>query len=173
MEKKRFLETGQIVTTHGIAGAVKVRPWCDTPDFLTEFETLYFDHGKVPMQVENARVFKDMVLIKFAGVSDMTAAQKLRGRVIYADREDIILPEGSYFIQDLIGLSVVDADQPAHCYGRLTEVIQPGANDVYTVRTPEGKDVLIPVIPDVVIRTDLAEGKLYIRPLKGLFDDAD
>ena len=88
------------------------------------------------------------------------------------NRDDVELEECTYFIRDLIGLQVVDADTGA-VYGRLEEVLETGANDVYTIRTPDGKQLLFPAIGDVVIETDPEQGIMRIRPLEGLFEDAD
>ena len=120
--KKKFLENGKIVTTHGVMGEVKVYPWCDTPDFLTGFSTLYFHKGKDPVAVQQARVHKNMVLLKLQGTDTLEAAQALRNQILYADRADMPLAEGEYFIQDLIGLTVVDADTGEE-YGILSDVI--------------------------------------------------
>ena len=170
--KKAFLEVGQIVSTHGIAGEVRVNPWCDTPDFLTGFETLYFHKGKEEVVVEKARVHKNIVVMKLQGTDSVEDAQKLRNQILYASRTDMPLEEGEYFIQDLIGLKVVDADSGEE-YGVLNDVSQTGANDVYHISNPGKREKLIPAIKDVVIETDLENGVMKIRPLKGLFDDAD
>lgn len=170
--KKKFLEIGKIVTTHGVMGEVKVYPWCDTPDFLTGFSTLYFHKGKDPVAVQQARVHKNMVLLKLQGTDTLEAAQALRNQILYADRADMPLEEGEYFIQDLIGLTVVDADTGEE-YGTLSDVSQTGANDVYHISKPGEAEKLIPAIRDVVVETDVDGGVMRIRPLKGLFDDAD
>lgn len=170
--RKKFLETGKIVTTHGVAGEVRVYPWCDGPDFLLGFDTLYLDKGKQPVRVENARVHKNIVILKLAGVDTMDDALLLRNKVLYIDRDDVELAEGEYFVQDLIGLVVLDADTGRE-YGVLTEVSQTGANDVYHVRRADGPERLIPAIPDVIVQTDIDGGRMLIRPLKGLFEDED
>lgn len=170
--KKNYLEIGKIVTTHGVMGEVKVYPWCDSPDFLAGFSHLYLHKGKDPVEVQRARVQKNMVLVKLGGIDTMEAAQALRGQILYADRADMPLDEGEYFIQDLIGLSVVDADTGAE-YGTLSDVSQTGANDVYHIRKAGEPEKLIPAIKQVVIETDVDGGIMRIRPLKGLFDDAD
>ena len=103
------------------------------------------------------------------GVTSAQEASVLRGRVLYLNRADVQLPEGSYFIQDLIGLRVLDADSGAE-YGVLSDVSATGANDVYHIRTPQGER-LIPAVPSVVIDTDVADGVMKIRPIKGMFDD--
>ncbi len=170
--KKQFLECGKIVTTHGVLGEIKVQPWCDTPEELTQIATLYLDGGKSPLEIERGRVHKNMALLKLKGVDSIEQAQPLRGKVLWAHRNDIPLGEEQYFIQDLIGLTVIDADD-GHTYGTLTDVTETGANDVYHITFPDGGVRLAPVIPQVVISTDTDAGILKIRPLKGLFDDED
>ena len=113
-----------------------------------------------------------MVLLKLQGTDTLEAAQALRNQILYADRADMPLEEGEYFIQDLIGLTVVDADTGEE-YGTLSDVSQTGANDVYHISKPGESEKLIPAIRDVVVETDVDGGVMRIRPLKGLFDDAD
>lgn len=166
--KKRFLECGKIVTTHGLRGEVKVLPWCDGPEDLCRFATLYLDKGATPMQVEKARTAKNMALVKFQGVDSPEAAQALRGKVLYLDRADDDLEEGQYYLQDLFGLTVADADTGA-VYGTLSDVSETGANNVYHIAFPDGRVQLIPAIPEVVVSVDLEAGKMFIRPMEGLF----
>lgn len=165
---KRYLEIGKIVSVFGLKGEVKVQPWCDSPDFLCEFDTLYYKSG-TPVNVERARVQKNIVVMKLEGTDTVEAAQALRGRVLYMDREDVELEEGAYFVQDLIGLEVRDAET-AQVYGTITEVSETGANDVYHIKSPEGRMLYVPAIPDVVKETDIEGGAMLITPLDGLFD---
>ncbi len=165
---KRYLEIGKIVSVFGLKGEVKVQPWCDSPDFLCEFDTLYYKSG-TPVNVERARVQKNIVVMKLEGTDTVEAAQALRGRVLYMDREDVELEEGAYFVQDLIGLEVRDAET-AQVYGTITEVSETGANDVYHIKSPEGRMLYVPAIPDVVKETDIEGGVMLITPLDGLFD---
>ena len=97
----------------------------------------------------------------------------MRGKVLYMRRADAHLPAGQYFISELIGCDVIDADDPAKRYGTLSDVSKTGANDVWHVRADDGKEYLLPAIPPVVIETDVAQNVVRIRPLKGIFDDAD
>lgn len=170
--KKQYLECGKIVTTHGIIGEIKVQPWCNAPEELVEIQTLYFDEGKTALEVQRGRVHKNMALLKIKGVDSIEQAQTLRGKILWANRDDILLEEGEHFIQDLIGMTVVDADD-GHTYGTLSDVTETGANDVYHITFPDGSVRLAPVIPQVVISTDIDAGVMRIRPLKGLFDDED
>ena len=176
---KQYLETGRIVSTHGLRGEVCVEPWCNSPEFLLQFDRLYFDHGAVCRLVESARVHKNTVIICFEGFEDVGQAMGLVRNIVYIDREQVQLPEGSYFDQDLIGLRVTDADT-GRVYGTLTSVGRTGANDVYGVTAdsaapdgPAAPEILIPAIRDVIRSVDLAQGVMRIAPLKGLFDDAD
>lgn len=168
MSGKKLLEAGKIVTVFGLKGEVKVQPWCDTPEFLCEFDTLYYKSG-TPVNVERARVQKNMVIMKIEGTDSVEEAQKLRNRVLYIDREDVELDDGCYFIQDLIGLTVMES-KDGKVYGKLSDVSQTGANDVYHIKAEDGKEYLIPAIPDVIDSIDLEGGIMKITALDGLFD---
>lgn len=168
--RKPFLECGKIVSTHGVVGEVKVQSWCDSPEELQQLKVVYFDEGKTPVRVFKSRVHKDMVLMRLDGIDNMDKAQLLRGKILWADRNDIWLDEGENFIQDLIGIKVIDADD-GHEYGILSDVTETGANNVYHITFPDGSVKLVPVIDEVIISTDIDAGIMRIRPLKGLFDD--
>ncbi len=167
---KKYLETGKIVAVQGLKGEVRVEPWCDSPEFLCEFDTLYFDKGRTPLEIERARRQKNIVIMKIKGVDAVEQAQLLRNKILYMDRDDVELEEGSYFVQDLIGLTVIDIDSGVQ-YGKICEVSFTGANDVYHIKDKDGTVRLIPAIPDVVISTDITEGIMKIHALEGLFDE--
>ncbi|MDE5853284.1 MAG: ribosome maturation factor RimM [Oscillospiraceae bacterium] len=172
MKKKEFLEVGKIVTTHGLKGNVKIQPWCDESTILANQPRLFFDSkGEFCREIEDAMVYKNLVVVKFKGIDSIEFAQKLRNHIVYINRNDLSLDEGSYFIQDLIGLNVYDADVQGLCYGRVVEVLQSGANDVYRILDKNGKERLVPVIDDVVLKIDVDNDEIIIRPLEGLFDD--
>ena len=171
---KNFLEIGEIVGTHGIRGEMRVNPWCDSPDFVCKFKTLYYDsNGSCAAQIKSARPHGNIVLLTVSGIDTVEAAQKMRGKILYMKRSDAKLPEGTYFIAELIGCKVYDADNPEKIYGTLSDVSETGANDVWHIKDESGKEYLIPSIPDVVIETDVAADRIVIRPLKGIFDDED
>ena len=109
MPRKPFLEAGQIVGTHGVRGEVRVQSWCDSPEIFASLKTLYWDAaGTQPVRVKS-RVHKNLALAKLEGVDTVQDASVLRGRILYLNRRDLDLGD-RYFIQDLVGLSVVDAD---------------------------------------------------------------
>ena len=166
--KKLFLEAGKIVTTHGIRGEVKIMPYTDTPELLCEFDRLFIGKDHIEIGVERARVFKSTVIAKLEGIDTPEAAEKLRNKLLYMHRDDLELDEDTYFIQDLIGLEVRDADS-GQVYGKIDDVMQTGANDVYVIKGDD-REYLVPAIADVVVSTDVDGGVMTIRPLDGLFD---
>ena len=103
----------------------------------------------------------------------MEEADLLRGKVLYIKRSDAKLPKGRYFVQDIIGLKAVNDEDESIIYGEITNVYPTGANDVYEITSADGKTTLIPVIDDVVIKVDIENGKIFIHPLGGMFDDED
>ena len=170
--KSPFLEAGRVVGTHGVRGELRVEPWCDSARFLTGFSEFYWDGGREKVKVVSSRPHKSLLLLKLEGVDTVEAADALRGRVLWLARKDAALPEGRYFVQDILGLSAVDADS-GRVYGKVTDVFPTGANDVYQVTDGDGKEYLVPAIRDVVVRVDPDEGVLELRPMRVIFDDAD
>lgn len=166
---KDLLELGKVVAIHALKGEIRLQPWCDTPDFAAGFKKVYLDGD--PIKVRSARPHKNIVIMQLDGINTPEAAQALVNKVLYISRDQVKLPKGTYFVADLIGLKVVDADDENIVYGELTEVSPTGANDVYHIRFADGKTRYIPAIPQVVIQTDLKNGIMKIRPLEGLFDD--
>ena len=170
--KKQFLDSGKIVGTHGIKGEVRIDPWCDSPEFLCAFKKLWLDeNGKELIEVKS-RPHKNIALAKIKGVDTIEAAEKYRGKVVYINRDDINLAEGVHFVQDLIGLEVKDADN-GRVYGKISDVLRTGANDVYEIKDADGKTYLAPVIDDVVKEINVNDGYVLIVPMKGIFDDED
>ena len=167
---KQFLETGKITGTHGLKGEVRVQSWADSPEFMTQFRELYLDRGAKKIEITAARVHKNMLIMKIRGIDSMDEADKLREKVLYISRDDVELDEGTYFIQDLIGLNVVD-DDTGERIGRLDDVSETGANDVYHIRTDDGRVYLIPAVPDVVRDISVDDGVMRIFKMKGLFDE--
>ena len=169
---KKFLETGKIVGTHGVRGMVRVQPWCDDGEFLTQFKYLYTDcEGKNKLKIKSAKPHGNVVLMAIDGVDSIESAEKLRGSVIYIDRKDVKLPEGRYFISDILGCSVYDADTN-EILGTLSDVTETGANDVWHIKN-NGKEYLVPAIADVIVEVNPGENSVVIRPLKGIFDHED
>ncbi len=170
--KQQYIETGKITGTHGIRGEMRVQPWCDTPEDLLQYKTLYLNTtGTESLQVSVMRVHKSMVILKAKGIDTIAGAEAYRERVVYLNREDMNLEEGQYLVADLIGCTVFHKETNEEL-GTITDVSQTGANDVWHI-TKEGKEYLIPAIPLVVDSVDINEQRVVITPLKGIFEDED
>ncbi len=166
---QKYLETGKIVSIHALKGEVKIQPWCDSPEYLCTFKRLYSKSGDRVYEIERIRPQGNMVIAKLKGIDTPEQAQALRGRILYIDRDDADLPEGSYFVADLIGLEV--RDESGRSYGVISDVLQTGANDVYEIKSNDGKLYYIPAIPSVILSTDIQGGIMVIYPMEGLFDE--
>ena len=168
---EKYLEIGTITKVQGLKGEMRVHCCCDDPEMLGDFETLYMGREKTPVRPQRARFLKnDVAVLKLEGINTPEEVQKLIGKTLYFDRDDAELPENTWFISDIIGLSVIDADS-GKLYGKVDEIYQNGSADVYSVKTPEGKQLMFPAIPEVLLETDIEGGRIAIRPLPGLFDD--
>ncbi len=167
--KQPYLECGKIINIHGFRGALKLESWCDSPEVLAELSKLwFFEDGKyVSKRVVHASVFKQFVIAQLEGIEDEESANRQRGKVVYAAREDLPLEDGDYFIADLIGLPVRHADTGEEL-GTLVRVDPRAHGDLYTVKTPQG-EAMLPAVPEFVIRLD-PDDAVYVRPIPGLLD---
>lgn len=159
---KEFLDCGQIVNTHGIHGAVRIVPWADSPDFLCGFSTLYVDGGA--KKVQSSRVHKGSVIAKLDGVDTVEGAMALKGKTVQIRRTDAKLPEGAFFLADIIGLDVVDED--GQKIGVLKEVLSPSIQQVYVVQGE--REILIPAVPEFILETNIAGGYVKVRLIEGM-----
>lgn len=162
--KSEFLETGEIVNTHGVKGEVKIMPWADSPDFLCRFDILYID-GK-PLKVLSSRVHKTAVLCTLEGVDTVEKAMKLKGRVVSLRRDQIQLPEGYHFLVDLVGLKVMDAATGEEL-GEVAEVLTLPAHNVYVVRG-KGREYMIPAVPAFIVETNEDAGHIKVKLIEGM-----
>jgi 16S rRNA processing protein RimM len=159
---KKFLEAGQIVNTHGIRGEVRITPWADSPDFLRGFDRLYIDGEEVV--VESARTHKNMLITKLRGIDDVNAAMRMKSKVVFIDRDDAKLPEGDFFIQDILGARVVTED--GQTLGVLEDILDRPASDIYVVRGE--REILIPAVSEFILNTDTAAGIITVRLIEGM-----
>lgn len=162
--KKQFLEAGEIVSTHGVQGEVKILPWCDGPEFLQLFDVFYIDG--IAHTVEKSRIHKNMLLCKLRGIDDMSAAQTMKNKVVMIKRTDADLPEGRIFIADLIGLPVFADGQEI---GVLKEVYTGPANDVYFVKGQ--REYMIPAVSEFLEEINSDDGYIKVRLLEGMATD--
>ena len=160
--KLQFLEAGQIVTTHGVRGEMKILPWADGPDFLLDFNRVRI--GGTMYKMESCRIQKTCNLIKLAGIDTMEDAQALRGKVVELYREDV--PEGLIFAAELVDMEVF-AD--GVCIGKITDVLDYPGNKVYVVKGEHS--YMIPAVREFVLSTSLEENKMTVKLLEGMRDD--
>ena len=157
--KQEFIRVGRIVNAHGIRGEVRVQPRRVSPALLTRCKTFYID-GQ-PITPTANHVHKELVLLKLPGVDDMNAALTYKNKDLFLRRADIVLPEGEYFDDELLGLEVYDCDTGA-LLGTLTAVDEYPASKVYTVKGE--REILIPAVKDAFIRSvDLDGGRMEVK----------
>jgi 16S rRNA processing protein RimM len=169
MNKTDFLECGKIVNTHGVRGGLKLESWCNTPADLASLKRVLLKAGSeyVCHKVKRASVFKQFVLFELEGIGDIDMANALRGRVVYADRDDISIDEGDFFIADIIGLPVIDLAS-GEKIGELCDVLNLGASDLYEIKTEGGKK-LIPAVDEFIKEIDLERG-IFVSLIEGMLD---
>lgn len=168
--KKQYLEIGKIVNTHGIKGEIKVQPWCDSPEFLADFDLLYFA-DKTPVNITSAKVHKGCVLMTLDGITTIEQAEALKNKILYMDRNDAELDNSAVFIQDLIGLTVFD-ERLNRNIGTIKDVIDNPSSDIYIV-SDGVKEYMIPAVKEFLRSVDLEKELVTICSIKGLIDDED
>ena len=163
---QQYLEVGKVTNVHGLMGEVRVQPWADSPDFLCQFKTLYVDDSHFPVKVERARVHKNMVIMKFEGLTDVPGALSMRNAVLYIDREDVNLPQGAFFLADIYGLEVRDAAS-GEVLGKIADVLTLPANNVYVIRGGV-RELMVPAVPQFIAETNVEGGFVRINMMEGL-----
>ena len=165
-----FFRVGVIANTHGIRGEVKIFPTTDDVKRFDYLKEAYIDAGKekIKVEVSNVRYFKNLVIVKFKGIDNINDIDRYKGKDLLVTRENALpLEEGEYYLADIIGANVYTED--GNLFGSLEDVIETGANLVYSVQH-EGKEVLLPVIDDCVKEVNVEEKKVIVHIMKGLLD---
>ena len=160
--KLEFLEAGEIVTTHGVRGEMKVLPWADGPDFLCDFSRVRISGREY--EVESCRVQKSCNLLKIKGVDTMEAAQAMRGKVVEIYRCDA--PADLIFAAELIGMTVMSEGKEV---GKLTDVLDYPGNKVYVVKGE--KEYMIPAVKAFVLLTDIENNVMQVKLIEGMRTD--
>jgi len=160
--KLQFIEAGEIVTTHGVKGEMKVLPWVDSPDILCEFDRVRIDGTQY--DIESCRIQKTCNLLKLKGIDSMEAAQTMRGKTVLLYREDI--DDEVIFAAELIGVEVFcDGEK----LGEITEVLDYPGNSVYVVK---GKyEYMIPAVKQFILSTDLESNTMQVQIIEGMRTD--
>lgn len=164
-----FLQVGVISSTHGVRGEVKVFPTTSEKERFLDLDSVILDTGRerLTLEIEGVKFFKQFAILKFKGFDNINDIEKYKGKSLWVPREQAVpLSENEYYIADLLGMDVVLED--GECFGKLEDVIETGANDVYVVRTKEGQEVLLPAIKECILQVDVERGQMRIHLMKGL-----
>ncbi len=164
MEK---IKIGKIVNTVGLKGEVKVYNYSDSIEIYETIESIYVEDRLTV--IENVRAQKNMVILKLEGADDRNAAEALRGKELYITDDDLPeLPEGQYYVRDLIGMSVAEED--GNLLGHVTDVLQNTAQDIFEVESENGKKLLIPKVEQFVLDIDAEKREITVRLIEGMLD---
>ncbi len=167
---KEYLEIGKVNNTHGLKGEVKLEMWCDGIDYIKQLEKLYLDdEGSGSLSIVSARPQKNIAIIKFAEINSIEEAEELKNRILFCNRNDAKIDEGSYYLADIIGCRVIDIETGRE-YGKIADIMNYGSSDIYDIVSGK-KHYLIPAIDDVVKETDTEKQIVLIKAMKGLFDE--
>ena len=160
--KLEFVEAGEIVTTHGVRGEVKVLCWLDDPEMLCDFDRCRID-GK-EYTLDQVRVQKTCNLVKLSGIDTMEAAQAMRGKVLQLYREDI--DDEVIFAAELIGVEVFAEGE---CIGKIKEVLDYPGNSVYVVKGQH--EYMIPAVNQFILSTDVEGNRMEVKLIEGMRSD--
>ncbi len=166
-----YFRVGVIANSHGVKGEVKVYPTTDDVTRFKDLETIYLDENGTykELHIKSVKYVKNMVVLGFEEYNNMNDILGLKGMELYVDRENAIpLNEGEFYVADMVGADIV-TDDGKH-FGTLQDVLKTGANDVYVIKTDEGKEVLFPSIPECILEKDLENKKITVHIMDGLLD---
>ncbi|MFC4598892.1 ribosome maturation factor RimM [Cohnella hongkongensis] len=172
MSEGRLLNVGKIVNTHGIKGELKVWPQTDFPEirFRKGGHLLMVppEAGEpVKVEIVSAREQKNLYILKIKGFDNINEVEKYKGwELKVTEDERVELDEGEYYVRDIVGCEVVTEE--GETLGQVTDILSPGANDIWVVKMPKGKELLLPVIDDVVLDVDVSARKIKVRLMEGL-----
>ena len=165
---EQLLQVGVISSTHGVRGEVKVFPTTDDPQRFKSLKNVILDTGKeqIPLEIQGVKFFKQFVILKFKGIDNINDIERYKRRSLFVTREDAVeLEEDEYYIADLIGMDVITDEGEE---GKLVDVIETGANEVYVVEFDKYGEVLIPAIHDCILDVDIEAMSMKVHWLEGL-----
>ena len=158
-----FVMVGQMRRPHGVKGEILMEIMTDFPQRLKAGTTIYVGEGHQPFQIAHRRAVEKGLLLSFDGFTDCDQVAILTNQAVYVPVSTLPpLPEGQYYHHQLIGLSVIDDSGTE--LGKIVEIIETGANDVYVVHSADGEEILLPVLPEVILEVDLVKGAMRVRP---------
>ena len=163
------LQVGKITSTHGLKGEVKVFPTTDDPRRFEELERVILEQGRrsLTLEIEGVRYFKQFVILKFKGLDDINDVEGFKGAALLRNREDLgPLEEDEYYMADLMGLEVTSDE--GESLGKLVDIMETGANDVYVVQDEAGHELLIPAVKQFIVSVDPTGGTMVVHLIPGM-----
>jgi 16S rRNA processing protein RimM len=162
----QFLAVGRVLRPHGLRGELRVEIHTDYPERFALYRQLYLGSAYVPYRLEGHRFHQGVVLLTLEGIDDRNKATALQGQWVWIAMDDAVpLEEGEYYLHQVLDLRVITVDGEE--LGWVAEIIETGANDVYVVHGARG-EILLPAIPEVIVKVDVQAGKMTVRLLDGL-----
>ena len=167
---EEYFEIGQIVNTSGLKGVVKVKPFTDDITKFNNLKTIYIEIKKELKSFEIEKVYfnKNMVFLKLKGIDTVEQAENYRNYYLKIERTNEELKQDSYYIVDIEGCEVYTESN--ECLGKVLEVFSTGSNDVYVVKSEDGKQILLPAIKDVIKKIDVKNKTIIVHLLEGLLN---
>ena len=166
----KYFEIGQIVNTSGLKGVIKVKPFTDDITKFNNLKTIYIEIKKELKSFEIEKVYfnKNMVFLKLKGIDTVEQAENYRNYYLKIERTNEELKQDSYYIVDIEGCEVYTESN--ECLGKVLEVFSTGSNDVYVVKSEDGKQILLPAIKDVIKKVDVKNKTIIVHLLEGLLN---
>lgn len=164
-----MLQVGIISSTHGVKGEVKVFPTTDDVNRFKKLKEVILDTDKelLTLEIEGVKFFKQFAILKFKGFDNINDIEKYKGKNLYVTRQNAVkLQKDEYFVADLIGITVVDEDGQE--IGTMTDYLETGANDVYTITMKDGKELLLPAIKQCILNIDIEQKVMTVHIMDGL-----
>ena len=167
-----FLAVGKVRRPHGVAGDVLVEVYTDFPERLQPKAVIYAGEAHVPLTIQRQRLHNDGILLAFDGFTTPEQVGRFRNQILYIEVDDAKeLPEGEFYYHELLGLSVIS--ETGESLGKVTEIMQTGANDVYVVTSESGQEILLPAIAQVILEVDIESKQMKVHLLPGLVENGD
>lgn len=159
---KQYVEAGRIVNTHGVTGEVKIEVWLDSPAFFKTFKRLFINGAE--KRILSAREHKQFIIARLEGVEDINAAMALKGKTVEILRADARMKDGEFFVQDILGFTVVDED--GHTVGKLVDAFETPASMLYVVRGES--EHLIPAVREFILGIDAEKEEIRVHLIEGM-----
>ena len=159
---KQYVEAGKIVNTHSVTGEVKIEVWLDSPAFFKTFKRLFINGAE--KKILSAREHKQFIIARLEGVEDLNAAMALKGKTVEILRADARMKDGEFFVQDILGFTVVDED--GHTVGKLVDAFETPASMLYVVRGES--EHLIPAVREFILGIDAEKEQIRVHLIEGM-----